>query len=126
MQLHHLTDGTIVFPPSGEGKSATLNALPSIASPQQVVSYLAKIADVVLSQDQQEAAAAIYAALPLNASIRDFVNACHADAARQLGVSVERLEALGPLLKALEEAAKPGRYGSLFDGPNAADFKVDG
>lgn len=126
METSKLTDGTLVFPPSKEGKSAILNALAFAESPQQVVAFLAKSADVALSPEQVDAAAAVYVTLPPNATIRDFVSACDQDAARKLGIPVERIEVLGPLIAALEETTKPGRYNGLFDGGNVADCPITG
>lgn len=110
MKPYKLTNGTLVFPPSGEGKSSTLNPLDFAHSPADAIAYLGLAAGVTLSPEQEEAAAGIYLALPVDATIQDFLSACDQEAARQLGVPAERIEALAPLLRAREEAAKPGQH----------------
>lgn len=109
---------------SGTGISATFDPLSIADSPLAIVSYLAVAAGVDLSPAQSDAAAAIYVTLPSNATIRDFLNACNQETMRQLGVPVERIEAIRPLLTALEELAQSGRYGDLFDGKNIADCNL--
>ena len=126
MKPYKLTNGTLVFPPSGVGKSTTLNPLAFEASPEHVIAYLGMTAGVSLSPEQEEAAVGIYLALPAKATIRDFLSACDHEASKQLGIPVERIEALAPLLMALEEVAKPGRYNGLFDDGNVADCQVNG
>lgn len=113
-ELHKLTDGTSIFPVSSEGKSVVLNLL-DMGSEIERVSLLAKMMDVPLSPEQEKIAVAVMKSLPASATLRDFLDACQVDSARRLGISLEALEALTPLLTALEAFGEPGPYGHLFD-----------
>ena len=72
--------------------------------PEEVLAALAAGADLTLTSDQEEAALAIIRSLPRDATIRDVVDACDQHLASQLRISREMLDAVRPLLAALESA----------------------
>lgn len=95
--------------------SITLNPLET-GSPSEVLSLLASMAKVTLTPEQEEASLAILKSLPSGGTIRDFIDACDAATASQLGISQEMFEAIRPLLHALESFATEGPYGHYFEG----------
>lgn len=96
------TNAEIVFAAPGSGMSNTLNVM-AMGSEIERLSLLARMAEVELSPAQQEIGVAIIKALPAGATIRDFLEACRLDNAKRLGCSPEMLDAIAPLLAALEE-----------------------
>jgi hypothetical protein len=88
---------------------ATFNPM-SCGEPEEFLAALAAGADLTLTPDQREAALAIIRSLPPDATIRDFFEVCDQDAASKLRISREMLDAVKPLLAALESAGfwRPG------------------
>jgi hypothetical protein len=84
-------------------RTATFNPL-SFGKPKEVLAILAEGADLTLTSDQEKALLAIIRSLPAGASIRDFMEECDRQAASELRISRETLEALRPLLLALASA----------------------
>ena len=82
---------------------ATFNPL-AYGKPEEALAALAAGADLTLTADQEDAAVAIIRSLPPGATIRDFIEACNQRAASKLRIPRETLEAMKPLLVALESA----------------------
>jgi hypothetical protein len=82
---------------------ATFNPL-ACGKLEEALAALAAGADLTLTSDQDAAALVIIRSLPPCATIKDFIEACNQHAASKLRVSQETLEAMKPLLVALESA----------------------
>ena len=95
-------------------QSNTLNIFESSSS-REILSFLEKMAEVTLSPYQEKTVLTIIDSLPRGAAMIDFIEACDAHTASQLGISVEKLEAIRPLLKVLSPFVDNGAYGHLFE-----------
>jgi hypothetical protein len=84
-------------------KIATFNPL-ACGKLEEALAALAAGAGLTLTSDQDAAALVIIRSLPPGATIKDFIEACNQHAASKLRVSQETLEAMKPLLVALESA----------------------
>lgn len=103
----------VVFPVSKEGKSCILNVI-EMGSEAEQPAILARAANVELTLDQESVVVQIIKNLPAGATIRDFLDVCKTDTAQRIGISLEMLKAISPLLVALENLAKPGQYEHIF------------
>lgn len=83
-----------------EDDALALNPM-QIGKPDELATLFASMAEVELSDDQREAAVQVIKTLPKGASVKDFIDACDARLAQDLGVTTEQIEGLRPLLRAL-------------------------
>lgn len=106
--------GHVVIVP-GDAKPSTFNPL-SFAreSPEFLVQLLEQCAGVKLEDEPKQALFAILANLPVNASMRDLLDAVTVQEAANLGMTVEQYEALSPLLMALQQMQSQGLYAALL------------
>ncbi len=72
-----------------------------MGSPDELATLFASMAAVELSDAQREATVQVIKTLPEGAHVKDFIDACDARLAQDLGVTSEQLEGLRPLLRAL-------------------------
>lgn len=103
---------TLILGQNDQGAQA-LNPM-SISGTSDCLSLIAKIADVELTPDRQEAGMLIMQSLPLGATFRDFLDAAAEKNAQRIGLSPEMLGALAPMLSGLERFLEPENYGQLF------------
>lgn len=107
----------MIFPVSKEGPACTLNPLDQ-GSSSDVLDFLTKAAEIDLPPEERKAALTVIESLPPGAGVRQLIDDINTDAASRLGISVEMLQALTPLIEALNRMAQPERYGKPFQ-PNA-------
>lgn len=86
-----------------------------VGSAAECLNLIAKMTDVELTPERQEAGERVINSLPVGATLRDFLEAGKADNAQRLGLTAEMVEALAPMLSALECWLEPGKYGQLFN-----------
>lgn len=80
----------------------------------ECLTLLSTMTNVELTAERQEAGLLVIKSLPPGANIRDFVDAGKPENAQRIGLSAELVEALAPMLSALERWLEPGKYGNLF------------
>jgi hypothetical protein len=93
----------------------TILSLMDMGSEIERLSLFARAADVALSPEEQETCVAIMKSLPAGATIRDFADACDTDTSVRLGISLEALESISPLLSALRTMDDPDRHNRVFN-----------
>lgn len=76
------------------------------------VSLFQTITGVILTKDQEEVVLRILMELPAEAGFTDFITACNNTTAKALGIPIEKIEELNPLLVALLELK--GKYPGYF------------
>lgn len=74
-----------------------------MGSEAEVIKILYMMADLPLTPEKEAAGIAILKSLTPGASIRDFIDASKLEDAKLLGISVDMLTAVSPLIQALEE-----------------------
>lgn len=99
--MRRLSNGMVILPVSAEGKSHTLNFM-EMRSEIERLTLFARMVEVELTPERKETVLAVMQILTAGATIADFVRACRVVTAAKLGITLGQLEALSPLLRALE------------------------